>query len=179
MEFYLSPHEVLRGIALRDDRLLLPAGAAIRVGAGLDALVGAAMVGGAILAGGGWWLGAVPGAYFLVEGLARLRVRVVATRQEVVVRNRWRTHRIPMRDIRSVRIETVSWILRRPALDRDGLWPSEKDWEVGTILHGRGHEVACDALISAAPEDDGWQLDPTAADQKVAALRRWVEASRS
>src|SRR3546814_5426477 len=92
----------MRGIAVRRGALVLRPNGWVLAGSAADALVGAVLVGLAVAGGGLWWITAVPGAWLVVDGLARLRVAVVATDQDIVARNRWPTHRIAISDVQAI-----------------------------------------------------------------------------
>ena len=175
MEFKLTPHEVMRGIHVRKGRLVLrPAG----VVSGLSALDGVVGVAGTVLIvrAAGFWLIVLPYALFLAaDGMLRLRVSVVASRTEIVVRNRWRRHGVALGDFSGVAVETVEWWFRSPfyVFTR---WSGPEDWQVGVVHTRNGARLQCDALISA-PEGDF--VEPSPARMKVAALNRWLQATTS
>jgi hypothetical protein len=172
-DFKLSAHEVMRGIKLRDGRLSMRPSGLVILDTILDALLGIAIVAGAVIGGGAWWLVAPYGAFLAVDGTVRLRVSVTADQRIVTVRNRWRTHDFPLERIDSVEPQQVEWLFRSPAYAFTG-WCGRRQWEVGAIRAG-GNQFLCDALISLPREPDS---DPTPTEMKVAALERWIATVR-
>jgi len=143
----------------------------------LDVVVGLGFGAAAIGAGGAWlsFIGVYASAMG-AGGMLRLRVAVLADSKEVVVRNRWRTVRVPIEEIGGARVDTVTWTFRQPAYVGRGWWPGGRDWEVGVIETCDGRRVECDALIS---DPDGQaDQEPTPARMKVDVLNRWLAEVR-
>lgn len=171
--FHLTPHEVMRGLKVRDGALVLRPSGMLLFNNGLDVVFGGFFAVAAVLAGGAWLIViAVYMAAIAVSGILRLRVAVIADSEAVTVRGRWRTERIPVDKIATVRVDMVHWTFRQPAYTFHGWWPGGYDWEIGVLKTTDGRRVECDALISApAGEND---RDPTPARMKIDALRRWL-----
>lgn len=169
----------MRGIKIRRGTLVLRPIGWVLAGSVGDVVTGSALIAAALSMRGLWWVGFLPGAYLAVDGLVRLRVAVVATESTVCLRNRWRTHSIPLDEVQAVRAETVHWLFRQPAYFMTRSDWSGRDWVVGTVAATSGETYECDALISVPGSDDERQLDPTPTEMKVATLRRWIEAQRS
>ena len=172
VQFELSAHEVMRGIKVRDDELVLRPSGLVLTGTGLDIVVGAGLAVLAIVQGALWWLAGAYGAVVLVDGAARLRVAVVASQSTLTIRNRWRTRVVPLAGVHGVGVSEHEWLLRRPFYFGVGSSPFSMYWEMG-FASAPGGRISCDALISA-PQND--QADPTPARMKIATLQRWIDA---
>jgi hypothetical protein len=171
--FQLSSHEVMRGIKVRDGKLVLRPWGWYFAGSYLDVPVALALLWWAVWAGGFWLLSVPFLVWMAIESAARARVAVFATPTKVTVRNRFRTHRVDVSDVSRVRTEIVEWTLRQPVnlFMRASL--TGREWQIGVIDVG-GRLIECDALVSMPPSQG--QMDPTAAAMKAATLHRWVTA---
>lgn len=173
MEFELSPHEVMRGIKVRDGRLVLrPAGLMLALST-LDALVGLAVLGAAILLGGASWLLAPMSVWLAVDGALRVRAAVVAGPDSVTIRNRWRTRSVPISTNLTIGVDERDGMFRAPAYTFMSWWPG-REWEQGYVTL-EGKRMWCDALTSA-PTDTSEYPNPTR--MKIATLRRWLDTAQ-
>jgi hypothetical protein len=173
-DFSLTPHEVMRGIKVRDGKLRLRPSGLMLFGTVLDALL-AAIVGTVAALHGGWSIAIVPVAVIVcADALMRTRLAVVATAGEVVVRNRWTRNRIAIPEIDVTRVESVEGLKYQPVWAFVG-WLPLREWEIGVIRLSDGSEVQCRALISP-PRTDGADRTPT--QMKVESLTRWIAAQR-
>lgn len=175
--FQLSSHEVMRGIKVRDGRLVLrPSGPAMVTDLFHASVLGFVF---APLVLTGWWLLAPVALYLVVDKLAVIRTTVVADEHRVTVTNRWTRRRLPFHDIRTVSTTDARWWYRRPVLmgvDDDGIgW----DYLLGTVVDRRGKAHWCDAVTSGRTADEGGIVDPPPAIMKMNALRRWIDVHQS
>lgn len=174
--FELSAHEVMRGIRVRDDQLVLRPWGWYFVGSYLDAPVALGLLWWAVSAGGFWLLGAPYLAWTAIESAARARGAVFATPTTVTIRNRFRTHRVDIADVSHVRTDIVEWTLRQPVLLFMRPSFTGCEWQIGVVDVG-GRVTECDALVSTPPGQG--QPDPTAAAMKAATLARCVVEHRA
>jgi len=174
VEFRLSSHEVMRGIKVRDGRLVLRPAA----GSYLFASMEVAMVAftGAIAV---WGVGvsiftAVITALIAADALPRFRVALIADDTLVTVHNRWRTHRIPIESIDAVRVGIVRSRFR---LGLGIGWnPFAHDEITIGVVQAGATAYECEALL--APESRRRAVDPSPAAMKIDVLNRWIAAVR-
>lgn len=177
-DFSLTSEEVMRGgLSVRDGALVARPGLGSRV---LSVLI-VCFFGGIVAVGvtmSPAVLVVVPAVtYIAARHLARLRVAVVATTDEVIVRNRWRSVRVPADEVVAIdvvaRQRTLRDDLSEPFLST-WQWPAPATIDVGVVRTGRS-EQPCDALVSASAGNDPSMTSVTR--MKVDALRRWRDSA--
>ena len=175
MEFKLSPHEVMRGLKVKDGHLVLRPSGLILFNTCLDFAFGVAVAVFGVVMGGLWIVLSIAGAVAM-DAILRMRVAVTVGRDDVIVKNRTRNHRLPVARIAEARVEKVRWLLRQPAYLGHGASPFGWEWLIGVIRTTDGGRVQCDALISAPERKDATDVNATPAEPKIEALNRWLSA---
>jgi hypothetical protein len=178
VDFELSSHEVMRGVKVRDGKLVLRPFGGTLAGNAVDALFGAALAVWALVAGGLWVVFAPVWIYSVVESVAKLRLAAVADDRTLVIRNRWRTHRIEIADVGNVFVDDVEWWFRAPTYTgtRPHLF-GPRAWLIGVVQVG-GRRYECETLVST-PNREDVESDPTPAEMKTATLARWIDTVRA
>lgn len=71
----------------------------VLIGSTADAGLGAALLVMAVIGGHVWRLALVPGSFLFLGGSARLGLAVVASARDLHIKNRWRSHRVPLTEM--------------------------------------------------------------------------------
>jgi hypothetical protein len=185
-EFHLSSHEVMRGIKVKNGRLVMRPYGPFQFGTIADLVVGLVTLCLVIMAdrvSSPWLLVAGFLLAVAVDAVGRLRVQVVADEEYVHVRNKWRTRHVPLVEVLECRSDVVRWQVKAPWFigrrSRNPSFSKGELWLVGMIVTTGGRTVKSDALIGF-PDPIGLGGDPTLdptvdcpVAMKVAALARW------
>lgn len=117
---------------------------------------------------------ALPASATLLLAWRAYRAKVVATTEQLLIANRWKTRRFRWPDVSVIQAENDERSWRFPYSG-----PTQLAWKpklcVGVVISG-AERVECDALLSTR-RSEGWGFGGAVpAEAKVAVLERWRQA---
>jgi len=174
--FALSTEEqAVPGLLLSNDRLIVYPTTAAKVLSALFAVIGA----GLLIAGlivvlvdfSGWAIFLLTaGVYNLAIGWRCFTARVSADTDAITIRNHWRTHRVPWKDVMSVDLEEIRKSWGWLPYSTFGGMPHR--FVAGVVRTRDGQVIPADAAVSLPGNTLGFgQVPPSRV--KVDALSRW------
>jgi hypothetical protein len=167
--FELTSHEVMRGLKLRDERLVIRVSGGAMVWSVVRMAFGSVWVS-ISLQGGGGFLFPLIGVAIVAEAALWLRCRVVVRPDRLEVTNPLRRHDLDLADVVGVVVAVETrWLVPEP---RFGVSWFPK-YEVGEVVCGHRDRISVAALIGS-PDTSTSALSPV--QMKVAALNRYLES---
>lgn len=171
--FVLTSHEVMRGIRVKQNVLVLRPIGWVQAACWIELLLASVVAAALVTAGGAWWVVVPLALVVAVNAGLRGRVAVFATAESVTIRNRWSTRVLPLHEVRGVSVVVTHWPVRQPAYLLTSPSTTGREWDVGIICTRAGARLACDALVSG-PSAEAPGADDSPAAMKVDALHRWI-----